>query len=53
MNIGSMRDKSLAELWNSEALQTLRESFARGELPVVCRPQLCPVAVGEHKHKMG
>ena len=53
MNIGSIGEKSLAELWNSELLQELRRSFAKGELPAVCRPQLCPVAVGEQKHKMG
>jgi hypothetical protein len=45
MVIGDLRRSSLPELWNSEELVTLRNSFAKGELPAICRPQLCPVAV--------
>lgn len=53
MKIGNLREKPLAELWNSDSLVALRVSFARGELPAICRPQLCPVAVGKENHKMG
>jgi hypothetical protein len=53
MRIGNLRDRSLAELWNSDALIALRKSFAKGELPAVCQPQLCPVAVGKENYRMG
>jgi hypothetical protein len=53
MKIGNLSDHTLQDLWNSPALVSLRSSFANGELPAVCQPQLCPVAVGLDKHKMG
>lgn len=53
MKLGNLADQTLKELWNSPSLASLRSSFAKGELPAVCRPQLCPVAVGAGKHKMG
>jgi Iron-sulfur cluster-binding domain len=53
MKIGSLDRNTIAELWNSEALVGLRNSFAKGELPAPCRSQLCPVVVGPENHKMG
>jgi len=53
MKIGNLGEKSLAELWNSDSLIALRASFAKCELPTICQPQLCPVAVGKENHKMG
>ncbi len=53
MKIGNLRDRSLNDLWNSESLIALRESFAKGDLPSICQPQLCPVAIGNENHKMG
>jgi hypothetical protein len=53
MKVGNLREKSLVELWNSDSLVALRESFAKGELPAICRPQLCPVALGTENHKVG
>ena len=53
MKIGNLRDRPLNELWNSDSLVGLRKSFAEGELPSICRPQLCRVALGNENHKMG
>ena len=47
LKIGNLKEASLSEAWNSDALVALRQSFARGELPGPCRGQLCPVALGE------
>jgi hypothetical protein len=52
MKIGSLSTDTLLNLWNREKLIDLRKSFARGELPAVCRPQLCPVAVGTEKYTL-
>jgi hypothetical protein len=51
--IGNLRDSTLAELWNSKLVIALRESFARGELPEICRHQACPVVVGKENHSIG
>ena len=53
MKIGNLADQTLKELWNSPSLQSFRSSFANGELPELCRPQLCPVALGTGKQQMG
>jgi radical SAM protein with 4Fe4S-binding SPASM domain len=47
MKIGNLDEASMQEIWNSEKLVQLRQSFNKGELPEVCQNQLCPVAVGE------
>ena len=47
LNIGNLDKASMHEIWNSEKLQELRISFSKGELPEICRNQLCPTAVGE------
>jgi radical SAM protein with 4Fe4S-binding SPASM domain len=47
MKIGNLGKTSMRELWNSEKLQDLRRSFSKGELPEVCKNQLCPTAVDE------
>lgn len=46
MKIGSLRDSSIDEIWNSKQMRQIRESFSKGDLPRVCRGQLCPVALG-------
>jgi hypothetical protein len=48
LTIGNLREASLEELWNAESLVQIRRSFAKGELPEICRGQLCPPALG-HK----
>ena len=45
--IGNLGESSMAEIWNSQPLVELRESFGRGELPDTCAAQLCPVSVGK------
>jgi hypothetical protein len=52
MKIGNLADAPLEQVWNSEKLVALRESFKRGVLPEVCRNQLCPVARGEGNHQL-
>lgn len=52
MKIGNLAESSLQDIWNSEKLVALRESFKRGILPEVCRNQLCPVAHGEGNHEL-
>ena len=47
MNIGNLKESTLHEIWNSEKLLRLRESFSKGELPQVCEKQLCPVALSK------
>ena len=47
MNIGNLSQSTMLEIWNSEKLLRLRESFSKGELPEVCAPQLCPVALSK------
>jgi hypothetical protein len=45
MKIGNLDKNSPQEIWNAEALVTLRASFRKGNLPRVCQNQLCPVAL--------
>lgn len=47
LKIGNLKESSMHEVWNAEALIRLRESFSQGVLPEPCRGQLCPVAVGK------
>jgi radical SAM protein with 4Fe4S-binding SPASM domain len=47
MKIGNLAEAPILDIWNSEKLQELRRSFSNGELPEVCRNQLCPPAVGD------
>jgi MoaA/NifB/PqqE/SkfB family radical SAM enzyme len=47
MNIGNLTESSMLEVWNSQQLVQLRQSFSEGILPEVCQGQLCPVAVGK------
>ena len=47
MNIGNLKKSTLNEIWNSENLMRLRESFSKGELPKVCEKQLCPVSLSK------
>ena len=47
LNIGNLNTSSMQEIWNSPKLQELRRSFQNGELPELCKPQLCPVARGK------
>lgn len=47
IKIGNINESSIQEIWNSEKLIQMRESFRKGELPVVCKNQICPVIVGE------
>ncbi len=47
VKIGNLNESSLEEIWNSEKLIQMRESFRKGELPIVCKDQICPVVVGE------
>jgi radical SAM protein with 4Fe4S-binding SPASM domain len=35
--MGSLRDQSFEQIWNGDAYQSLRASFARGVLPDSCR----------------
>jgi radical SAM protein with 4Fe4S-binding SPASM domain len=50
LKIGNLNENALPEIWNSESMVKLRESFSKGELPKVCEGQLCPVAQGVEKH---
>ena len=45
--IGNLNESSMQEIWNSEKLMEMRNSFKKGELPEVCKKQICPVVVGE------
>jgi radical SAM protein with 4Fe4S-binding SPASM domain len=47
MKIGNLEQSALKELWNSEKLIRLRQDFQKGELPHVCKNQLCSVALGK------
>ena len=47
MKIGNLNEGSIQEIWNSEKLQALRESFQKGELPKECQHQLCSVALNK------
>lgn len=48
MKIGNLGEASIREIWNSEELQELRRAFRQGELPNVCKNQLCPPVLGEN-----
>jgi radical SAM protein with 4Fe4S-binding SPASM domain len=47
MKIGNLGEASIQEIWNSEKLQELRRSFSKGELPEVCKNQLCEIVVDQ------
>ncbi len=47
VKIGNLSEYSMQEIWNSEKLIQMRKSFKKGELPEVCKNQICPVVVGE------
>jgi len=36
INFGNINDQSLEEIWNGEAVQTIREEFAKGEIDKRC-----------------
>ena len=46
VKIGNIYESSMHEIWNSEELIKMRRAFRKGELPNVCKGQLCPVVVG-------
>ncbi len=46
VKIGNIYESSMHEIWNSEELIKMRKAFRKGELPNVCKGQLCPVVVG-------
>ena len=46
VKIGNIYESSMHEIWNSEQLIKVRKAFSKGELPYVCKGQLCPVVVG-------
>jgi len=46
VKIGNIYESSMHEIWNSEELIKMRKAFRKGELPNVCKCQLCPVVVG-------
>ena len=45
--IGNLKESTIQEVWNADLLVELRRSFSAGELPAVCRGQLCPPALGQ------
>ena len=47
MPIGNLAESTMQEIWNADALVDLRRQFAAGELPDVCKDQLCPVVLRE------
>jgi hypothetical protein len=52
MNIGNLKQSTLKEIWNSEKLVALRKDFQLGNLPEVCKGQLCAVALGDPSRSM-
>jgi MoaA/NifB/PqqE/SkfB family radical SAM enzyme len=48
--LGNLRERSLEELWNVSTLVDIRASFQRGQLPTVCRGQLCAPALGTESY---
>jgi MoaA/NifB/PqqE/SkfB family radical SAM enzyme len=51
VKIGNINTTPIQEIWNSQKLVDMRESFSKGELPEPCINQLCPVVVGEKQLK--
>jgi radical SAM protein with 4Fe4S-binding SPASM domain len=47
VKIGNIYESSMHEIWNAEELIKMRKAFRQGELPDVCKGQLCPVVVGK------
>lgn len=48
VKLGNLNESTIGDIWNSPKLIEMRESFSKGELPEVCKGQLCPVVVGEN-----
>jgi hypothetical protein len=46
LKIGNLNETTIQEVWNAEPLVQIRRSFSEGELPDLCKGQLCPVAIG-------
>lgn len=46
LQLGNLNTQSLEELWNAPSLVAIRRAFRAGELPEVCRGQLCAPALG-------
>lgn len=42
--IGNLLEHTLEEIWKSEQVETIRESFMRGEL-LGCNEQICPLCI--------
>ena len=45
MKIGSIREKNVKEIWNCETLKKMRKMFSEGDLPDVCKTQICSVVL--------
>ena len=45
LKIGNINASLMQEVWNSEELIKVRKAFKQGELPKVCKNQICPVVV--------
>jgi hypothetical protein len=50
LELGSLEDKPLEELWKAKALVQIRQDFRAGRMPKGCAGQLCPPAVGADTH---
>ena len=50
LRLGNLNTQSLEELWNVPALVAIRTSFREGQLPEVCRGQLCAPALGRESY---
>ena|ERR1044071_6874965 len=47
LKLGNLSEASMQEIWNAPKLIELRKCFQQGQLPEICKPQLCPVARGK------